>query len=235
MRDAHGGLNLVHVLAALAAGTERVYLKFIRRNNDFIVAFFNFRNRIHTGKTRVPALIGIEWRNAHEPMHAALGLAKTVGVFAADEQRGAFDARRFARQSVGHFHFPAARFRPALIHAQQHVRPVARFRAARAGVNGEDAIFFVVRAVEKQFQFQRVEFLEKFDEVAREFRLDLRLRRGGFGLAEFEHDAEIVELLLQSLERLELVADDTGLVNEALGFPRGCSRNFRPPSTSSTR
>ena len=75
-----------------------------------------------------------------------------------------------------------------------------------------------MRAVEKQFQFERVEFLEKFREVAREFGLDLRLRRGGFSLAEFEHDAEIVELLLQSLERLEFVADDAGLVNEALGF-----------------
>ena len=218
MRDAHGGLDFVHVLAALAAGTECVHAKFIRRNDDFAVALLDFRNRVHARETGVAAFVGIERRDAHEAMHAALGLAKTVGVLALDEHRDAFEAGGFAGERVGDLDFPAARFGPARIHARKHFRPVLRFRAARAGVDGEDAIFFVVRAVEKEFQFQRVKFLEKFREVAREFRLDLRLRRCGFGLAEFEHDAEIIELLLQSLERLEFVADDAGLVNEALGF-----------------
>ena len=75
MRDAHGSLHLVHVLSALAAGTERVHFKFIRRNDKLGIIFLDFRNHIHAGKARVPALVGIERRDAHEAMHAALGLA----------------------------------------------------------------------------------------------------------------------------------------------------------------
>ena len=98
-------------------------------------------------------------------MHAAFGFAKAVGVFARDEHRGALDAGGFTGQRVGDFDFPAARFRPALIHAQQHVRPVAGFGAAGAGVDAQDAIVLVVRAGEENPQFQRVQFLE---EIARD-------------------------------------------------------------------
>ena len=179
VRYAHGGFNLVHVLAALAAGTERVHLEFIRRNDDFAVAFLDFRNRVHAGKTRVAAFVGIERRDAHEAMHAALGLAESVGVFALDEHRDAFEAGGFAGERVGHLDFPAARFGPALIHAREHFRPVLRFRAARAGVDGEDAILPVMRAVQENLQFERIQFLEKPGEVAGEFPFNLRLRFGG--------------------------------------------------------
>jgi len=80
VRDAHGGFDLVHVLAALAAGTERVHLEFIRRDDDFLVVLFDFRDHVHAGETRMPAFVGIERRDAHEPVHAAFGLGKAVGV-----------------------------------------------------------------------------------------------------------------------------------------------------------
>ena len=37
---------------------------------------------VHAGKTGVPAFVGIEWRDAHQAMHAAFGLAKAIGIFA---------------------------------------------------------------------------------------------------------------------------------------------------------
>ena len=150
-------------------------------------------------------------------MHAALGLAESVGVLALDQHGDAFEAGRFAGQRVGDLDFPAARLRPARIHAREHFRPVLRLRAARAGIDGEDAILPVMRAVQENLQFERIKFLEKPGEVAGEFLFNLRLRFQRLGLAEFDHDAEIVELLLQFLKRFKFVADDAGLVNDCLG------------------
>src|SRR6185369_17976707 len=99
-------------------------------------------------------------------MHAALGLAKTVSVLAGHDERRAFDSGSFARQRISDVHFPAARFAPALVHAQQHTRPIAGFGPTRAGVDAHDAIVLVVWPAEKNFQFKRVEFLGETRQVA---------------------------------------------------------------------
>ena len=44
--------------------------------------------------------------------------------------------------------------RPAQIHAQQHFRPVLRFHAARAGLDGHDGVEAVVFAGEQRDRFQ---------------------------------------------------------------------------------
>ena len=54
----------------------------IGRNDDFGGGLFDFGDGIHAGKTGVPAFVGIEWRNADQPMHAAFGFAKAIGIFA---------------------------------------------------------------------------------------------------------------------------------------------------------
>src|ERR1019366_9146235 len=56
VRDANGGLDLVHVLAALAAGTKCVHLKLAGRKRDLLVILLNLRNHVHAGKTSVPSL-----------------------------------------------------------------------------------------------------------------------------------------------------------------------------------
>ena len=99
---------------------------------------------------------------------------------------------------------------------EQHLRPIPRLGAARAGVDAQDAILPVVRAAEKNLQFERIEVLEKFREVAFQFLLDLRLGGRRLGLAQFEHDAEIFELLFRLEQRLDLVAEGIGLVNQLL-------------------
>ena len=149
-------------------------------------------------------------------MHAALGLGEAVGIFALKQHRDAFEAGRFAGQRVGDLDLPAARLGPALIHPREHLRPILRLGAARAGVDAQDAILPVVRAVQENLQFQRVEFLEKSGEVAGEFLFNLRLGFGRLGLAEFEHDAEIVELFFGFGERLDFGAERIGLFHEAL-------------------
>ena len=141
----------------------------------------------------------------------------------------------FARQRVGHFHLPAARFRPALVHAQQHVRPIARFRAARAGVDAQDAVVFVVRAVEKTLQFQVLELFGELVQVAspvpsRTWAGPPRVR-----LRQFQHRLEILELLFRLEQRLDFFAERNWPRQSASAPARGCSRNCPPPSERPAR
>ena len=94
-------------------------------------------------------------------MNAPFGFSESVGVFAADQHRGALDARRFTREHVIDLHFPASALGPALIHAHQHVGPIARLGSASSSVDAQDAIGPVVRPLEKDFQFERIQFLEE--------------------------------------------------------------------------
>ncbi len=69
VRDAHGGIRLVDVLAARAARAVRVCLQILRI--DFHVdAFLNFRHDVYGGKRRMPPARGIERRDAHKAVHA---------------------------------------------------------------------------------------------------------------------------------------------------------------------
>src|SRR5262249_51409989 len=154
VRDAHGGLDLVHVLPALAAGAEGVDLEFSRWNHNLFVALLDFRDDVDARKTRMPALVGIERRDAHEPVHAAFGLGVAVGELAFDEHRHALEPRAFAGERVGNLDLPAASLGPALIHARKHLRPVLRLGAAGAGVDAEDAIALVMRAAEEDAQLE---------------------------------------------------------------------------------
>ena len=67
-------------------------------------------------------------------MHAVLGLEPAVGELALDHERGAGDAGLVAGQDVEHLGLVARFFGEALVHAQEHVGPVAGLGAARAGV-----------------------------------------------------------------------------------------------------
>src|SRR5438876_5246794 len=125
MRDSYRRLDLVHVLAAFAARAKGIDLQVARRNLDVLVNFLDFRNGIDAGKAGVPPLVRVKGRNANEAMDATLGLAIAISILSLDEQRGIFYSSAFAWQRVGHFDFPTARFGPALIHAHEHVGPIA--------------------------------------------------------------------------------------------------------------
>src|ERR1700694_2458370 len=97
----------------------------------------------------MPPLVRVERRNAHEAMHAALGVEITVGVFTAHQQRDRFYSDFFTGLNVYRFRFKTAALDPALIHSQKHVGPIARLRAARAGMDGEKRVRAIVFAGKK--------------------------------------------------------------------------------------
>ena len=62
---------------------------------------------------------------------------------------------------------------PALIHAQQHVGPIARFGAAGAGVNGDERVGAIVFAGKKLAQLEFLELVHETIVFGRDFALGL--------------------------------------------------------------
>ena len=92
----------------------------------------------------------IERRNAHQPVHAVLAFQKAVGIVPFNEDGRAFQARLVAVQVIQRFHVPAVARAKARIHAEQHLGPVLRLRAARARMEGKDGVVRVVLARQKR-------------------------------------------------------------------------------------
>src|SRR6185436_18551090 len=96
------------------------------------------------------------------------------------------DASSFSGQRVSHVHFPTAAFAPALVHAQKHVGPIASFGAARARVDAEDAVAFIVWAAQKRSQLECVEIAFEFCQLALQLLLQFKLRSFWLGFAELD-------------------------------------------------
>ena len=141
-----------------------------------------------------------------------------VGVFAADEHRDRFDPAFFALLDVDRLAFEAAPLDPALIHPQQHVGPVARLRAAGAGMNRDECVRAIVFAGKKLPQLEFLEFLHE----ARMLRRDFLFRRGprrriGFLRRQLLQRFKILPLALQFEHRIDQAAQARDLLDFALG------------------
>src|SRR6185437_1201719 len=101
------------------------------------------------GKAGVAARGRIERRDAHEPVHAALGLEPAIGVDAADPDRRRFDPVAVAGAFLQPLDLVAVLLGPADIHKQQHLGPVLGFGAAGAGMGFEVAVVGVGLAREE--------------------------------------------------------------------------------------
>src|SRR5712692_6396856 len=95
-------------------------------------------------------------------MDAALGLEITISVLTAHQQRDRFDPDFFAGLNIDNLRFETAPLDPALIHAQKHVGPIARFGAAGAGMNCYERVRAIAFAGKK---LAELEFLELVQEA----------------------------------------------------------------------
>ena len=104
----------------------------------------------HLRERRVAPVRLVEGRQAHEPVDAALGLERPIGVFALDGERRGLEAGFLPRARLEQLRLEAAVGRPAQVHAQQDLGPVLRVGAARAADDGHDRVAGVVLAVEER-------------------------------------------------------------------------------------
>src|SRR5579862_3887993 len=92
-------------------------------------------------------------------MHPTLSLQIAVGVLARDQHRNALDTRFIPGLNVYQIDLEPARFAVALIHAQEHVRPITTLRAASARVNAEDGVGLVMLRAQQVFELKLIELL----------------------------------------------------------------------------
>ncbi len=83
----------------------------------------------------MPAGRAVIGADAHQPVDAGFRLGIAIGVLAPDLQRGRLDPGLLARRRFDQLDLVTALFGPALIHAQQHLRPVLGFSPTCARMN----------------------------------------------------------------------------------------------------
>ena len=168
VRDAHGGIRRVHALPAGAAGAEDVHAQIRFLDLDFDVVA-RVGDHIHRGKGSVAASRRVKGRNTDEAVDAALPFEEAIYVLAGNTQAHALDPGFVAGQEVQLLYGKTVRVRPTQVHALEHLRPVLRLRAARAGVDFENGVGVILFGRKEQVGFR---FFEEFGEA-----LDLRAQR----------------------------------------------------------
>ena len=143
MRNAHGRVRRVHVLAALAPRPVRVDAQLVGFDvdDDGIV---DLRRNVHGSEAGVAALGLIKRRDAYQPMHTCLSLQQAKGKLAGDGEGRGLDPRLIAILDLVDLGLEALALGPAQVHAHQHLGPVLRLRAASARVHGHNGVQRVV-------------------------------------------------------------------------------------------
>ena len=156
---AHAGLHLVHVLAAVAAGTEGIPF-YVGRIDFDVDGVVHQRIHEHRRECGLALALGVEGRDAHQSVHSALRLEVAVGIVALELDGGALDAGLISLHKLGHGHLVAVALAPAHIHAHQHRTPVVGFGAACAGIDGEHRSEVVALLAEHVLELEILQFLQ---------------------------------------------------------------------------
>ena len=220
MYEPDGTFRSVDVLTAGTAGTSKAYVDVGRVDVD-VDRVVDHRIDGNGREARVAPGVGIERRDAHQPVHACFGLEPAVRVLAFNFERGRLDARFFARALVDQLDLIAAPLAPPHVHAGQHLCPVLAFRSAGAGVDFDIGIHAVGFAGQHRLDALALNFLVKAPQCAFAFG-DGRFVVLGF--AKLDQRQVVLELTLQTAEvgqrALKLLALPHDLLREGWVVPK---------------
>ena len=176
MRDAHGRVGLVDVLASRSTRAVGVDAEVgvVDLDRDVV----GKQRRDHDlRESRMPPVSGVERRQSHEPVDAALRLERPVGVLAAHRDGGRLEPGFLARARLESLGLEPAVVGPAQVHPEEHLCPVLRVRAARTGVDLEQRVTCVVLAGEERVLLQSPELVFEWAELLGDVRLERRVER----------------------------------------------------------
>ena len=225
MRTADFGL--VDVLPARARGAISVdaAVAFVDVDLDAVV---DDRIDPDGSEARVAARVRVVGRDADEPVHARFRLQPAVGVVSLDDDGRRLDAGFVACRFFDDFDLEFAPLRPAHVHAQEHPRPIAAFRAAGAGMDFEVGVVGVRLA--RQQRLELAPLTLGFQRLQRRDALGLG-RFVPLGFAEFDQRRRVLELALDLGERPQPVLERGALAHQLLGglgvVPEGGVLGFR--------
>ena len=161
----------------------------------------------------MPAFVGIDRRDAHQPVHAAFRTQPAVGATAVDRDRHALEPRLLALLLVDDLGLESVPFRPAQVHAQEHLRPVGRLGAAGSGADRQDRGPGVVLAGEQQLRALAGEL--GVEGVGLALRLGFQLGVAGFG-RQLDRRLEVGGACEESVPELEIDTEAVRLAQDVL-------------------
>lgn len=134
-----------------------------------------------------------------------------------DQDCSRLDARFFPVVHLKHFDLETAAFGPAGVHAQQHVRPILAFGAARASMDFKVGIVAVGLAREHRFDLALADF--------RGHRLDCRFgidndRLVALGLAHLYQLDIVCQRLFELADAVDAIVERLPLAHQFLGLGR---------------
>ena len=189
------------------------------RTSDFVDvdldAVVDHRIDRDAGKRRVPPRVGIERRDAHQPVHAGFGLQPAVGVVALDLDGRRLDAGLFALRLFQHTRPCSRAARPSACTCATACRPSpgSRCRRRRHGLRDRRRWRRPRRTAAPPARAAPTSALSLLERL---FGLgdDLLIL---LGLAELDQHELIVELALDAADGGELVLERGALLHHALG------------------
>ena len=150
----------------------------------------------------------------HDP--AAVFLRRVVYLLRDDS---GLDAGHVTFLTVNEFHGEVVAFRPAHIHTQEHLGPVAAFGAARAGVDVEDCVERVLLVAHHILELQLLHGLHRF----------------GVGLVQFGFGGMIVEAEINDIALVTLDGEEVSSFLQSRRGRTDCHRVTSPSRAVTTR
>ena len=166
-------------------------------NIDIDVAF-DLRRHVHGREGGVPAGVGVERADAHQPMHAGLALEVAVGELPLDLESGAANPGLVIAQLIDQLDLTAMPLGPARVHAHEHLGPVARFGAALPRLDANEGVAAVLRSAQHGPQFEVAELLFELGQFLGQLVID-----AGVLFAELNQSLEILGRRFESGKGIE--------------------------------
>ena len=189
------------------------------------------------------ALIRVEWRNPHQPVHADLGHQQTVGIEPFDSDSDRLYPSFLAGLVVNQFCTVAVLLCPAEVHAQQHLSPVLRFRSAGTRMDGEESVALGVLAAQQRGGFDAAQLVIQPLELLLDVFRDILSFTGKLkkclqifdGLFQLPIQLDVILKLLATLQnrlRLSLIIPETRINNLSFDLAQFPALGFRVKDNS---
>jgi hypothetical protein len=175
---------------------------------DLDRCILDLRGDIDAGEGSVPPLGGVEGRDPDESVDTALRLEVAEGVVSLDLEGDRLDACLITFLNVDNRSIVAASLDPALVHAHEHVGPVARLGATCSGIDREVGVGLVKLAREELLELEFLDLGGKGPEFLGNLVGGLELGSGvAFLKGHLFEDLQIADALLQLGKGAELRLD----------------------------
>ena len=153
MRNAHRRIGRIDVLPPRARRTVGIHPQVGRVDIDLDVVI-NLGGDKNRSKRGVTAPTAIKRRLSYEAMHPCLGAQPSEGVLPFKLHRRTLQAGHLTSRRLDQRRLEPLVFTPSQIHSQQHLSPILRLGASRAGLNIQISIILVRLAREHSSEFQ---------------------------------------------------------------------------------